>query len=179
MFYTYMYLRYDGTPYYIGKGNRYRAFDSFNHRLNCPPKDRILIQHYPTEAEAFEAEMFLISYYGRIDLGMGCLRNLTDGGEGCSGLICSDATRAKISKTKKDKPVNRVYKPHSEETKRKISETKKGTPAWNKGVSLSDEHCRNLSISHMGQQFSEETRQKLRAAQQARRMREAIENASL
>jgi hypothetical protein len=82
MFYTYLWLREDGTPYYVGKGQGDRAFVKDSHR-HYPPKDRerILIQEFPDEASAYEAERFLISYFGRVDLGTGCLRNLTDGGE--------------------------------------------------------------------------------------------------
>lgn len=81
-FYVYFWLREDGTPYYVGKGKEDRACDE-NHNVSCPTSsDRILIQEMTTEDEAYEAEIFFISYYGRIDLGTGCLRNLTDGGEG-------------------------------------------------------------------------------------------------
>jgi len=80
-FYTYLYLRYDGTPYYVGKGSGNRAFSS-QHRVKPPTNTtRIMIQEFPSEQDAFEAEKFLIAYYGRIDQGTGCLRNLTDGGE--------------------------------------------------------------------------------------------------
>jgi hypothetical protein len=34
-------------------------------------------------------EKYYIRKYGRRDLGTGCLVNLTDGGEGVSGLVCS------------------------------------------------------------------------------------------
>src|SRR5580692_7723704 len=76
-FYTYLWLREDGTPYYVGKGRGRRAF-----RKGCPPIDRVLIQAFPSEEDALTAEIFLIAYYGRKDLGTGILRNLTDGGDG-------------------------------------------------------------------------------------------------
>jgi hypothetical protein len=93
-FYTYLWLREDGTPYYVGKGQGRRA--QRGHVRIFPPIDpsRILIQEFPSEADALEAEKFLISYYGRKDLGVGCLRNLTDGGEGTSGRRgCSEKGR--------------------------------------------------------------------------------------
>ena len=96
-FYTYLWLREDGTPYYVGKGFGDRAFIRDNHRIPRPKnKSRILVQDFPSEQDAFAAEKFLINYYGRVDLGTGCLRNLTEGGEGCSGRICKDETKQKI-----------------------------------------------------------------------------------
>ena len=38
-YYTYAYLREDGTPYYIGKGVRNRIDNPISHR-SLPPKDR-------------------------------------------------------------------------------------------------------------------------------------------
>jgi hypothetical protein len=90
-FYTYLWLREDGTPYYVGKGHCKRAIRKGS------PQDltRILIQEHESEQDAFTAEMFLIAYYGRKDLGTGCLRNLTDGGEG--GSNPSEETRRKMA----------------------------------------------------------------------------------
>jgi hypothetical protein len=87
-FYTYLWLREDGTPYYVGKGSSKRAF-----RKGCPPHDRVLIQPHPSEQDAFAAEVFLIAYYGRIDIGTGILRNLTDGGDGTAGHIATENQR--------------------------------------------------------------------------------------
>lgn len=105
MFYTYLWLREDGTPYYVGKGKGRRGFENKNHRHKCPSKERIIIQAWNSEMEAFEAEKFLIMHYGRLDQGTGCLRNLTEGGEN---------------------PPNRKGKPLSEEHRRHISESNKG-----------------------------------------------------
>jgi hypothetical protein len=93
-FYTYLYLRENGTPYYVGKGVGRRAY-----RRVSPPRDRILIQEYPSEQDAFAAEMFFISYYGRKDLGTGCLRNRTDGGEGASGRQVSEESKLRVSES--------------------------------------------------------------------------------
>ena len=83
-FYTYAYLREDGTPYYIGKGKGKRI-NNRNHGVSLPPeKRRIYLKQNLTEAEAFRHEIYMISVFGRIDMGTGCLRNKTDGGEGAA-----------------------------------------------------------------------------------------------
>ena len=80
-FYTYLWLRYDGTPYYVGKGKDNRAFVS--HKRHRPPKNHelIIIQEFDSEEDAFFAEKFLIAYWGRKSLG-GMLINLYEGGQG-------------------------------------------------------------------------------------------------
>ena len=105
MYYTYAYLREDGTPYYVGKGRGNRLYDR-SHRISIPTKDRIIfLKQNLTEEEAFRHEIYMIAVLGRKDLGTGILRNLTDGGEGSSGVIMSDGRKSKISKKLK----NRVF----------------------------------------------------------------------
>ena len=135
IFYTYLYLREDGTPYYVGKGTGTRAFCRDPVSVKPPRnRSRIIIQEFPTETEAFEAEVLLISFYGRKDIGTGCLRNKTDGGEGSSGKVVSVATRNRISTAKVGKKLpNRVQltnkgrfkqgHKHSEDTVQKLSES--------------------------------------------------------
>jgi len=99
MFYTYLWLREDGTPYYIGKGHGDRAYKRHKRQGKAPTKGRIVFYIAKDEADAFENETALIWYYGRKDLGTGCLRNLTDGGEGPAGRHWSLETRGKSVKS--------------------------------------------------------------------------------
>lgn len=83
-FYTYAYLREDGTPYYIGKGCGKRAYKKNNRRGCSRPKEIsriIFLKKNLTEEEAYRHEVYMIFVLGRKDIGTGILRNLTDGGE--------------------------------------------------------------------------------------------------
>ena len=98
-FYTYAYLREDRTPYYIGKGCGKRAYRQLNHNVKTPPKDRILIlKNKITNEDAKKHEKYMIAVFGRKNNGTGILRNLTDGGEGVSGLKQTEQSREKMRK---------------------------------------------------------------------------------
>jgi hypothetical protein len=80
-FYTYAYLHEDGTPYYIGKGKGKRAYSKV-HNVILPPKERIIfLKKNLIEEEAFKHEIYMISIFGRKDLGTGILDNKTNGGD--------------------------------------------------------------------------------------------------
>ena len=120
IYYTYAYLREDGTPYYIGRGKGDRAFD-ITHRIKVPPKERVLfLKRNLTYAEASQHEIYMIAVLGRKDLGTGILRNLTNGGEGRPGPKPQE-------EVEKIRQAN-TGKNHSEKTKRKLSEIKTGVP---------------------------------------------------
>jgi hypothetical protein len=111
-FYVYHWLREDGTPYYVGKGQTNRAFDK--RRLYIPSKDRIkIVKDNLIEQQALDLEMEEILKYGRKDLGTGILRNKTEGGDGHTP---TEETRKKLSIALKGK--------------------NKGKTAWNKGKKL-------------------------------------------
>ena len=156
-YYTYAYLREDGTPYYIGKGKKYRAYKKVGRYCKTPPKDRILfLKKNLSEQEALKHEIYMISVLGRKDIGTGILRNLTDGGEGQSGYITSEETKRKIGKAHKGKLI-------SEETRRKMSEAKSGNH-YTKGHKLSEDHKRRISEANKGKKKpprSEEHRRNL------------------
>lgn len=147
-FYTYLWLRYDGTPYYVGKGKGNRGFVSCQHSVRRPKdKARIIIEHHLTEDDAFSAEKFLIFYYGRIDIGTGILHNCTDGGEGASGAVRSEEHKAKMS-------LAQTGKKASAEARAKMSLAQKGRK-------LSLEHRSKISKTTKGKIISEETKRKI------------------
>ena len=87
-----------GSPYYIGKGKKKRI-KAAEHNVHVPPDPAniVVLAEGMNEADAFQVEMLLIHKYGRVDLGTGCLRNLTDGGEGNTRRVFSETSRKKIS----------------------------------------------------------------------------------
>ena len=111
-FYTYAYLREDGTPYYIGKGQGNRAYKKVKGEVGKPTdKSRIIfLKQNLTEEDAFKHEIYMIDVLGRIDLGTGILRNKTDGGEGSTGLRMTDETKQKMSKIHKGKTLSEKHK---------------------------------------------------------------------
>lgn len=149
-FYVYMYLREDGTPYYVGKGTKKRAWESHKRRNNTevlpPDHARIhIVEHSLKEDQAHDLERKLIAYYGRKDLGTGILRNLTDGGDGTSGGKfgpMSAESNAKRSKAM----AGRVF---SEEHKAKLRAVKAGRK-------LSDEHKKNIAKKMLGRKQTPE-----------------------
>lgn len=169
-FYVYLWLRKDGTPYYVGKGTGRRAYTSAGHGVHKPNgKEHILIHFYHTEEEAFEAEKILIAFYGRRDNQTGILRNLTDGGENPPrtdrrGHTLSIATRAKISKSL-------TGKKQSEETRKKHSEAMRGNKfRVGKKPNMSPEVRRKIGDAHRGKIISPETRAKLSAANKGKKI---------
>jgi len=85
-----------------------------------------------------ELEMFLIQEYGRKDLKLGSLVNLTDGGDGVLGLTGN---------------IGHTGHKHSEATKELLRQKNIGRPAPNKGVPMSLELRAHLSKVRKGMKF--------------------------
>ena len=139
-FYVYAHQRLtDGKCFYIGKGTGNRAKDTNNRNKywrNVAAKHgfkAVILVNNISEDKAFELEKEFIRQIGRENL-----VNLTDGGDGVSGLAHSEETRQKISKAKKGKKSPNFGKQHSAETRQKISKAKKGKQ-------LSEEHRAKIS----------------------------------
>ncbi len=124
VFYTYKWLRKDGTPYYIGKGKGKRAWQVHKRKnvSHYPPEGRVeIIMNNLTEEEALLHEIWLIALYKRKSEG-GILINLTAGGQGPSGAKwkLSNKTRQLMKEARKRRP------PASAQTRQKIREAKEG-----------------------------------------------------
>ncbi len=93
-YYIYAYIRTRdskngpiGSPYYIGKGKKYRAWE--RHICGKPddPRFILILEQNLTEIGAFALERRYIKWYGRLDNKTGILHNRTDGGEGAVNRI--------------------------------------------------------------------------------------------
>lgn len=125
-YYTYAYLREDGTPYYIGKGKGYRAYAKS--RTTPIPKDKnkiIFLKKNLTEEESLKHEEYMIFIFGRKDLGTGILRNRCEGGKGTPKRVISEDEREKMRQREIGNKRSLGIK-HTEETKQKISIKNKG-----------------------------------------------------
>lgn len=179
-----MYLRSRNTkngpahsPYYIGKGRGNRFKHSGKDSRIKPLKDNSnvrFIQENLSNDDAILWEAFWIAEFGRIDLGTGCLRNLTGGGEGTEGRIQTESTKSLISEKKK----GAVF---DEKHRSRISDSKKGKAPWNKGrketrpdvlenqrnghLNKSDEEKerlrKNNAEKHTGKTHSEKTKKQM------------------
>jgi len=139
-YYTYAYLREDRTPYYIGKGSGRRINEYHTKFVIVPPKERrIYLKQNLTEKEAFRHEIYMISVFGRKDLGNGILINRTDGGDNPPKNNVAGWNKGKkmnFTKERGEKISKSLKgKTKSDEHRKKLSESKKGTTSWNKGKS--------------------------------------------
>lgn len=161
----YRHIRLDkNEPFYIGIGKDVkRAFhktkrnDLWNKIVSKTKYEVEILFHDLTWEQAQEKEKEFIKLYGRKDLGLGPLANLTDGGDKLANL--SELSRKKIrevrakqvftkeSNLKRSLSQKGISKPKTklitEETKKKISETLKNRV-------FSEEHKKRLSQAMKG-----------------------------
>lgn len=175
---VYQHRRKDnGEVFYVGIGkNEKRAYSKSSRGkfwLDYTSKYQyeVVVSHRDIIwEEACSIEKYLICFYGRRDLGLGSLVNITDGGDGL--INASEFTRKKMSLAKIGKTTWNKGVAHTQETKNKISKANKGKKLpsmteeakakisvgntgkvpWNKNkkIPLSEEAKRKISASHKG-----------------------------
>lgn len=151
-FYTYLHQKSDSKEvFYIGKGKGNRAFSDnrrnayWHNIVNKHGFNGEILAYWDSEEEALSHEKLLISCFK--DMGYR-LANLTDGGEGSSGLKQSKETKAKRSAALKGRkrPIEQMvnaWKTNTgrlptEATRIKLSLTKKGKVSTFKGKKHSE-----------------------------------------
>jgi len=162
-FYVYVHRRKsDGSIFYVGKGCGRRAWKRIgrnSHWQNIVAKHGFaweIVHSGLTEDEAIASEVSLIASLGR-----DALCNLTDGGEGMSGHVKSEAAKQAVSRAHKGQKRGKKWRQSisdglkgrevSHLTKAKLSEA-------HKGQRLSAETRNAMSEAHKGKQFSAEHR---------------------
>jgi hypothetical protein len=169
-YYTYLYFDPSrNEPIYIGKGCGKRLFKHLNRKDNHPFTNRLkkmgregvtpiitkLCDGVDAEL-ALLVEMEAISKFGRKDLLLGPLLNLTDGGEGLIGP--SEATRLKIGASNTGKTLGiKKSKESNDRRSKSLTGLKKTEDHINK-INRNPEKIRKTTDKHRGMKRTEETK---------------------
>jgi len=166
-FYVYVHRRVDtGEVFYVGKGSgpRYKDRRGRNRHWHCVERGRGFVAEIVIsglqEWAAFEIEADLIALYGRNDIGYGPLTNTSDGGEGASGTIFTDAMRAVISNRQRGD--GNVSKRSDVRAKLSAAFIGDGNPTKRADVRS------KLSQGMLGKKLSAETREKMSQAKRGK-----------
>ncbi len=166
-------------PFYVGKGvlERVKSLTRNNLHSRISKKygiERKVIFETDNEQEAFEIEKKLILEYKTFIHGDANSwgANLTQGGEGTSGMIMSDEAKRKNSESNKiscSKEKNGMYgKHHSEETRKKIGIRSRGRHKSVETRQKMSTSLRQRNLTTKRKQISEATRQKISEARKGK-----------
>lgn len=180
----YKHVKLDGEIFYIGAGTKKRPYLKksrnkwWTNIVNKYEYEVVIIHENLTWEEACALEIKYIKQYGRKDLGLGTLVNLTDGGEGFRRNHSAES-KMKMSESKKGNTSHKGFF-HSEDTKLKIAQAFIGknisdehknriSKSLNlsekfKNSQKSEERIKKISESNTGKKRSVETKQKLSEA---------------
>lgn len=199
IYYVYMIFRPNGVPCYVGKGHHQRwqrhlrsTHNKYLSRIIAKADGNVPIvklRDTVTEAEAMETEMAYIAAIGRIKVG-GPLVNMTDGGEGVSGMTQSAHQRNIASITHTGNKYS-VGAKRTKESRAKMRTAKLGKPlSASHRRSIGDAHIgrirdpsvgEKISAAKLGKKWSEEHKAILKAANRSREpeVRERIRQGNL
>lgn len=175
-FYIYIHLTHDdGVPFYVGKGRGKRAYSK---HARSSLWNNVVAKHSGfkveflaenlNEEQAHCHERRFISFYGRRDLRLGPLVNLTDGGEGVRGNFGNQ---------------NWKFRVETDETRRRKSESHKGKKrpdhslkmmgnSWHRsrgiGYKQSEECKQKLRLANLGKRATTQVRAKMSESQRRR-----------
>lgn len=151
---VYTHIKPCGEVFYVGIGSsKNRAYSpNGRNRFWKKIKEKYgyevkIIKDNISWEEAQELEIFIIDFYGRRDLGLGTLCNLTDGGEG--QLNPSKEVRNKMSLAKKGvEGINKHFLgvPKTEKHKEKLRKAKLGKK-------LTDDHKKALTEANKAKEL--------------------------
>lgn len=135
--YVYRHIREDkNEPFYIGIGRTKDYKRAYQEGKDYRGKFWLMVANKTlwyveilfdglTRLEAAEKEIEFIKLYGRRDLGLGSLVNLTNGGDGIWNVVRSEETRQKIRESKIGEKNHQFGKKRSLESIRKNLETRR------------------------------------------------------
>lgn len=144
--YIYRHLKPCGEVFYIGIGqtdgfkrakSRHNRNRHWKNTVNKYGFETEILKSKLSKNEAAELEILLVAWYGRNDLGEGNLVNLTNGGEGVSGL-----KQTQESRDKRSEKIKILYKGegnpffgknHTKDTKQFISDIQKQYFTYSEG----------------------------------------------
>lgn len=174
---VYKHIRLDTNEvFYVGIGSqKKRAYSTYKRSkfwhsiIEKTDYEVVILKENVSVEEAYQMEKDLIKFYGRRDLGLGTLVNMTDGGDGRFGAIASEETRRKMSQSRKG--LNTWTKGHkpTNETRQKISNVLKEYWKHNPKAPMTEEAKEKIRQSltgrpgtWVGKRHSEESLQKMR-----------------
>ena len=158
MAYLYRHIRLDTNEvFYVGISNNIANYTRANSEKNrnkwwknitskTEYEVEIIFEHEDYEFIK-EKEREFIKLYGRKDLGLGILVNLTNGGEGVSGRVMSEEQKNKLRVTTGD-----FFRgvPKTEKQKQKMREAQTGDKSHSWGKKTSKETSVKISIAKSG-----------------------------
>jgi hypothetical protein len=178
---VYFHRRKDNNEvFYVGIGSKYRTKSSKNRNqywhniVNKVGYDIDIIHTDLSWEEACQLEKKYIKQFGRKDLGLGNLVNMTDGGEGAKGHIPSkeviETRRKKMTGVKQSKETNIKKSQSLKDFWADVENNKMMSNAIKLAHKNNPEIAKKISESNKGKIFSDETRKKMSISAKNKKM---------